>query len=205
MFCMDCNADLDVVAVGDPCPTCGGTRRSAIVTPQTAAVRVTVSEPTISVTRGDHRPWFEKWREVLRARDQIEVVYAQRVDGIGNAEVEDRITRFCSECHDVRDWLLGDIASLPVVGVADITAHAASSPPLVVSSAVANSHKHHTRRAGTMTARIRKTDMTPIGARVTIEISWATPAAKTVDALDLANDCIASWGEFLARRGISEP
>ncbi|MDH4144125.1 MAG: hypothetical protein OEY23_03040 [Acidimicrobiia bacterium] len=165
---------------------------------------MTVPEPTISVTRGDDRPWLEKWREVLRARDQIALVYAQRVAGLGNAEVDERVTRFCSECHDMRDWLLGDIASLPGVAGAEVIAHATSTPPLVVSSAVANSHKHHTRKAGTTSARIRSTNMTPTGARVSIEIDWATPDARTVDALELADDCISSWRQFLVSRGITE-
>jgi hypothetical protein len=204
MFCPDCDANLDAVPVGDPCPACRGTRRSAIVTPQTAAVSVTVPEPTISVTRGDDRPWLEKWREVLRARDQIALVYAQRVAGVGNAEVDERVTRFCSECHDMRDWLLGDIASLPGVAEAEVNAHARSTPWLVVASAVANSHKHHTRKAGRTTARIRSTHMTPIGARVSIEIDWATQDAQTVDALELADACIASWRQFFVSRGIAE-
>ena len=36
MSCPDCQTNLDQVPVGDPCPTCGGMRRDAVVTPPTA-------------------------------------------------------------------------------------------------------------------------------------------------------------------------
>jgi hypothetical protein len=204
MFCPDCNANLDAVPPGAPCPTCGGQRRSAVVHPDTVTAKVSVPDPTVTITRDDHRPWFEKWREVVRTRDQISKVYSERLPSVGNVEVDERVTRFCNECHDMRDWLEGDIGSLAGVTEADITNHARSAASLRISSAVANSHKHHTRASGT-TARIRSTRITPQGARVTIEVDWATPAATTVDALDLANDCVASWRQFFANHGISEP
>ena len=202
MFCPDCNTSLDNVPVDAPCPGCGGGRRSAVARPQTVKATVTIPEPTITVTRADHPPWFEKWWEVVRARDQLDEVYAQRVPAVGNAEVDERVTRFCNECHDMRDWLIGDLTG---VTANEVTRHSTSSPALVVSSAVANSHKHHTRKFGTTTARIRETRMTPRGARVTIEVDWATPAANTLDALALANDCVASWRQFFARHGLVEP
>lgn len=205
MFCPDCNTNLDQVPAGTPCPGCGAGRRSAVARPATVRLTVTIPEPGINVTRNDHRPWYEKWREVVRAHDQIAEVYAGRVPGVGNVEVDERVTRFCSECHDMRDWLVGDLANLPGVTASAITAHATSSPRLQVSSAVANSHKHHTRKAGTTTARIRSTDMAPQGARVTIEIDWASQSATNVDALDLANDCLASWRQFFGSNGIVEP
>ena len=61
------------------------------------------------------------------------------------------------------------------------------------------------RFADKTVARIRETDVTPTGARVSIEIDWATPRATTVDALDLAEDCVASWRAFFAKFGIAEP
>lgn len=205
MFCPDCNTNLDTTAVGSSCPGCGGGRRSAVATPATIVARVSMPEPSIRVTRNDHRPWFEKGLEVVRLRDQIMQAYAARVPGIGNVEVDAMVTRFCSECHDLRDWLVGDLATLPGLTAKAIDAHILSAMPLQVCSAVANSHKHHTRRAGTTTARIRSTDMTPNGARVEIEVDWASEAAMAVDALRLADECLASWSSFLLAQGIKVP
>lgn len=47
MFCPDCDANLNDVRVGAPCPQCGGDRRSAIVFPEFARAVVTVPSPTI--------------------------------------------------------------------------------------------------------------------------------------------------------------
>jgi hypothetical protein len=47
MFCPDCDANLDDVRVGAPCPQCGGHRRSANVFPEPARAVVTVPSPAI--------------------------------------------------------------------------------------------------------------------------------------------------------------
>jgi hypothetical protein len=126
--------------------------------------------------------------------------------GLGNAEVDARVHHFCGECHDLRDWLNKDITNLPGATRAAVDHHHHTERPLRISSAVANSHKHHTRNPSQTTARIRDTEMTPDrGARVTIEVDWATPHATTVDALDLANECVDSWRGFFNQHGIAAP
>jgi hypothetical protein len=205
MFCPDCNTNLDDVPVDDRCPTCAGLRRSAVVTPEPARVTGTAGAPSIGIGRDDHRPWDEKWREVLRSRDLIRDAYTD-ARGLGNAEVDARVNRFCSECHDLRDWLNNDIANLPGVTTTAVKHHHDTERPLRISSAVANSHKHHTRYPGQTTARIRHTLVTPDqGARVTIEVDWATPHATTVDALDLANESVDRWRAFFKQNGIAAP
>jgi hypothetical protein len=47
MFCPDCDANLDDVRVGSPCPQCGSERRSAIAFPESARAVVTIPSPTI--------------------------------------------------------------------------------------------------------------------------------------------------------------
>lgn len=47
MFCPDCSRNLDTVAIDDPCPGCGGSRRSAIATPATHRVKATAHNPTV--------------------------------------------------------------------------------------------------------------------------------------------------------------
>jgi hypothetical protein len=105
------------------------------------------------------------------------------------------------DCDHLRDWL-GSDPTLPITS-ADLDAHVLGSP-LKIGNAICNTHKHHTRRSGT-TARIRDTVLGPEVARVTIEIDWATPHATTVDALQLAEECVASWRAFFAQHNIAEP
>jgi hypothetical protein len=55
----------------------------------------------------------------------------------------------------MRDWLNAELANVGGVTKQEVDNHVAGSQPLEVSSAVANSDKHHTRTHG-ITARIRR-------------------------------------------------
>ncbi len=111
---------------------------------------------------------------------------------------------FFVECDHLRDWLDKDVAALAPAPANDIGAHFRASPALCMCNAICNTHKHHTRRSGT-TARIRQTSMSPAGASVSIEVDCASPSPTTVDALDLANDCVKAWRAFFTAFRISEP
>ncbi len=204
MYCPDCKANLDDVNAGEPCPRCGGRRTSATAAVESIGVVAAVGEVSLMVTRGDRRPWTEKWRVVLHCLEELESAYSGDARRLGNVAIDSRVLSFFVECDHVRDWLEGDIASLGGVAPADVASHFQASKPLLTCNAICNTHKHHTRRSGT-TARIRDTEVTPTGARVTLEVDWATPHATTVDALDLARDCVASWRAFFTTFGIAEP
>jgi hypothetical protein len=47
MYCPDCQTNLDDTPVDDPCPKCGGSRRSAVALPGVAAARVEVPSPRL--------------------------------------------------------------------------------------------------------------------------------------------------------------
>jgi len=49
MFCPDCSRNLDDVPVGDPCPQCGSTRRSAAAPAGVAAAAGSAADVTASV------------------------------------------------------------------------------------------------------------------------------------------------------------
>jgi Zn finger protein HypA/HybF involved in hydrogenase expression len=44
MTCSECGTSLDDVPEGDPCPTCGSSRRDAIATPDTVHARASIPE-----------------------------------------------------------------------------------------------------------------------------------------------------------------
>ncbi len=158
----------------------------------------------VKIGRGDYRPWTEKWLLILSRIKALQAVYSGDTHGLGNLEIDSRALDFFVECDHLRDWLEGDLPALPSITPADIDRHFQSSQALRRCNAVCNSHKHHTRRSGT-TARIRDTEMTGGKARVTIEVDWASPSAAMVDALDLAEDCVADWRAFFTAFGIAEP
>lgn len=200
MFCPECDAKLDEVEVGLPCPTCRGNRRSAIARPQTVDVVVDVNPIGLRIRRDDLRPWLEKWADVTHSLQEVSAAY-HGFEEVGNVELDQRVTRFFVECDHLRDWLIGDHASLSELSEGDVHEHFESSWSLQVCNAICNSHKHHTRRSG-MTARIRETSIGPVGGHVTIEVDWASPTATTLDALDLAQQCVDSWRGFLNANGI---
>jgi hypothetical protein len=124
---------------------------------------------------------------------------------LSNLEVDARCLNFFVECDHLRDWLKGDVdVAYQGVTADDVHKHFQSSVALQRCNAICNSHKHHTRSSG-ITARIRSTSITPHGARVAIEVDWARPSRTTVDALELADDCVASWQDFFKTFGLKEP
>jgi hypothetical protein len=51
--CHDCGTNLDRVALGSPCPSCGSIRRDATARPETVAAVASVPAPSISVSHVD--------------------------------------------------------------------------------------------------------------------------------------------------------
>lgn len=204
IHCPDCNASLDDVAVSESCPVCGGRRRSAKAAVETIGAVAPVGEVSLKVTRGHDRPWTQKWLAVINSLGALRDAYSGDARLLGNVEIDSRVESFFVECDHLRDWLKADVAALSGVVAADIDRHFKASQPLLTCNAVCNTHKHHTRRSAT-TARIRDTELTPTGARVSIEVDWATSQATTVDAMDLAQACVESWRAFFRRFGIAEP
>ena len=111
MICPDCGAKLDGVPTHQPCPSCGGTRRDALVT-ASIYVGVVASSPEVEVELDPHRPWYQNWSNTLRALDSLEAAYGRSPAG-GNVEVDARVERFFGECNDMRDWLKADKVNLP--------------------------------------------------------------------------------------------
>ena len=70
-----------------------------------------------------------------------------------------------------------------------------------------NTHKHHTRNPPTSpTARIGDVEQSGGRWRVTVELDWLSrPDGPTVDALDLADQCVAEWRRIFQLNGIAEP
>jgi len=168
MFCPDCDTNLDEVEVGNPCPGCSGMRREAIVSPKSVPMRVDVPEVGVKVTRGDLRPWTEKWQIVRHYRDALAATYSGASGRVGNLEVEGRVQSFFVECDHLQEWLENDVENFAGASKADIQSHVQGSNPLTVCKAISNTRKHHTREWGS-TARIRETSTESTGASVALK------------------------------------
>jgi hypothetical protein len=205
MFCPDCNANLDDVPAEDPCPACGGHRRSATVTAETAKATASAGPVEISIDRNDYRPWEEQWLRVLRCLARLRAAYSPEAVELGNAEVEDRAKTFFEECDHLRNWLKGDVAALPGVTEGDIDGHWRGSETLLTCNAISRTQKHHTPDWGKSAGIRRTVTASAVGITLQIETDWASESATTVDALELAEDCVKSWRGFFANFGIVEP
>ena len=206
MVCPDCGAKLGGVPTHQPCTSCGGSGRDALVT-ASIYVGVVASSPEVEVELDPHRPWYQKWSNTLRALDSLETAYGRAPAG-GNVEVDARVERFFSECNDMRDWLKADKVNLPSLTDQDVMDHAFGEKGLRVCNGIANTHKHHTVTQGQnpVTARIQRTTTSDSGASVRIEYSsLLDPILRYVDAQHLARACVASWRLFLEQHRISPP
>ncbi len=203
MSCADCGENLDEVSPGQPCPTCGGTRRTAVVNARPIDTVAITESVSFVITKGDDRPWTEKWQLMLHHLAALERIYSGE-GRHGNLEAESRATSFFVECDHLAEWLWQDVTLRPRLTERVVNDHVETHPSLVTAQDISNTHKHHTRRPEARAARIRKVGLGD-QVRLTIELDWAGPNASTVDALELARQCVADWRGFLTNRGIDEP
>ena len=202
MFCANCDTSLEGLSDDASCPSCGSCSRTAKTTALlTAGVVAMAGRVGLKVVRGDSRPWTDRWLKILRSLESLREAYALDASAVGIEGVSDRADNFFVHCFHLKDWLV----NTGTASVADVQAHI-DSTPLRWCDAMCNSDKHHTRTRG-VTARIRETSISPEDGRatVTIEVDWAGPTAKLIDALDLAEQCVDAWRQFFAQQGIAEP
>jgi hypothetical protein len=162
---------------------------------------------SIHLSKDDHRPWEEKWTLILHNRDRLEKIYNGQIQGAGSLDAESAANYVLIECHNLKDWLKWTLPS--GITKKDINDFFHNSTALIEAAAVSNSHKHHTRNAGEMLARIRSFT-TSFGSssncEIEYEMNWADPTKKyNRDALVLSNECVAQWRMFLQMHKISEP
>ena len=196
MTCPDCQAPLDEVPINQPCPKCGGLRRSATATPPAAMAHAHVPRPTIAIGYDNPRPWQQKWQDVQDGLKRVETIYASK-EAIGNEEVRRPVEEFFKACRELADWLWGNSGVKKPVVIQLIR----RSPYLRLADGMAQTTKHHTRTGkDPMTARIAEIRVGPDGARA--RIAWARPsgASGSGDALYFARGCVRAWRRFLRKQ-----
>jgi hypothetical protein len=170
------------------------------------SARLIAGRPGVKISKDDHRPWLEKWRFVLHHLARLRRYYESEVPDTSNLDVEAWATGFFVECNHLVDWLCHDISSLGGVTKRQIRDFASDSEALRRCDAICNTHKHHTRNTMKPTARIGDVEQSRGRWQVTVELDWLSrPGGPTVDALDLADQCVAEWQRFLELHGITNP
>jgi len=207
MICPDCQQSLDGVPVGDPCPQCGGVRRSAVVQVEAALSVAVAFAPTVSIGYSLEPGWAYQWRSIQRHLARLREQY-QGINTLGNVDVEETVHALFLSLFHLYDWLYEDDAlSLSESTVkAWINQHRGS---LDLCRDYANTWKHMKRnQSGARIAHITLIESGPNGQKVTIGYRpWDQPALPMteVDGLLLAEQSEQDWRDFLKIQGISIP
>ena len=119
---------------------------------------------------------------------------------------EDEMYAFFESCHHLKDWLKNDPAE-PVAEGSDVEAFVGGSEPLRWCADIANGSKH---LAATIRPRVdpnvgvgRRDYAVALGGPTMISARYSiVGAGKSRDAMELADDCLAEWKQFLEHRGL---
>ncbi len=208
MICPDCTRNLDDVPLDDPCPQCGGLRRSAQVSGVAALVGVSAMAGTVTIGYSLEPGWTYQWRSIQRHLIRLRAQY-QGTDTAGNVEVEETVHALFLALFHLYDWLHQDrtVQSLDERTLkAFVDQHQNS---LSVARDYANTRKHMKRdRPSALIAQITSIESGPNGYTVTIGHGPGNApitALTGVDALDLAERCEQHWRFLLTQHGIRIP
>lgn len=201
-FCPDCEASLDDIPPGTPCPGCGGDRRSVNVTsPATLALTVHIPTPGISIGYPEIGVWEQKWAYIENKLTELEDIYRQT--NIGNDRAVAVVEELFRLCRELADWLWHNPTGL---SESTVQSFIHTNQDLRICNGFAQTTKHNVTRA-------TKKDPDPISAHVSkfstqpvrIEISWENQSGTQYgqeDALDLGKRCVQAWHAYLTQHGL---
>jgi hypothetical protein len=204
MICPDCQQDLDDVPVGDPCPRCGGNRRSAVVQAQAATVGVSAVASTVSIGYSLEPGWSYQWHGIQRHLARLREQY-QGINTLGNVDVEQNVHSLFLGLNQLGDWLYQDSTISPTKTMVNkwIDNHPKS---LGICRTYANTWKHMKRKwPGELIAQITRIESGPNGQRVAIGYrphDQPHQPMTEIDGLALAEESEQDWRDFLKMHGI---
>ncbi len=197
--CSACGTGLGGLPSGEPCPDCGETGRTYLVSVEDS-VRA-VDSAQVGITYAPDRPWQDQWRAVLAALVEMEAAAVRQVDP--PPDWRQLPIRFCELCWHLRDWLRNDPGVPQAVGrSADPFARA--HPALKLVGDVANTNKHRNRKPGDRRARISGGTVAEDSASFVIEWTETDGSSGTEDALTTARQAVQDWRDFFAANSLDE-
>ena len=104
IFCPDCQQNLDDVQPDNPCPQCGGNRRSATVAATAALVGVGAMSVTVSIGYNPSPGWPYQWRVIQRHLARLREQY-QGTRMLGNEDTEENVHALFLALFHLYDWL----------------------------------------------------------------------------------------------------
>ncbi|WP_432246222.1 hypothetical protein ACRB8A_20120 (plasmid) [Arthrobacter sp. G.S.26] len=155
----------------------------------------------------EQESWLSKWDDVTRDYEAAEETLT--TEGTDNRVIRHRLLRFFEDCWHLAEWIKND-TEVPAAVAQKVVKEAWAAEPMKLCEAVANTSKHHTRRADKATARVMAVKF-PQGSgtwapTVTIKI-WQPGIAEPQehDGRTLAAECMAWWRGFIKQNGLPVP
>lgn len=195
-FCPKCRADLEDDARG-PCPDCGSTGfTTAMLMPGT----LTLGDLGGIVREyGPERPWQEQWYRTRERFKELKRIY-QPGAFPGDAAARTAVEDFFHHCLHLGDWLWTD----PVSGCEEdeVRDFIKNNRALKICAGLANTSKHRGRDwKGSMNAVVRRVWHNQAADSTVATVEWWLQSQEsnrhTVDALELAEGCVAAWKQHL--------
>jgi hypothetical protein len=201
--CMGCDASLDGIPEGDPCPVCGGTQRRKNLSAGAILEAVALVDG-LSVSVGHARvpTWATLWAQIERRMARLRELYDPASDPVSNAVMEDEIDALLTCLNHLGDWLQND-DTLPAFDKETVKKGMTDSTSLALCRDYANTFKHHTRsNPGARVARLEATTTDARGQSARIRYWSTSEPEQSIDALDLAAQCHNAWRGWLTREGV---
>jgi hypothetical protein len=103
MICPDCQETLDGVPLDDPCPKCGGLRRSAVVSGTSALISTSAIAGAVTIGYSLAPGWTYQWRSIQHHLTRLREQY-QGIRPLGNLEAEETVHAVFLDLYHFYDW-----------------------------------------------------------------------------------------------------
>ena len=156
------------------------------------------------LTGGTMDSWSEQWERVQLGQDRIRRIY----DGIEDSSAEARydLYSFFLNAYHLKDWLAKDHSAS--VSKRKVEKLVKATPVLALCGDLANRVKHSSLDPKRTPKIDLNTDVTSQSVTVdtgrgVVSHSWVIEGGgMTYDALDLTNEVVRAWEQFLRGRGL---
>jgi len=144
------------------------------------------------------RPWSEAWAVLEQAFEDIEALYRDGDQTVGQYDVIKIVNNFMVNCYHLKDHLRSDL-NVPEPVRSGVEKFVKSNDSLALTGDVANTAKHRERRPAERYARVGEVLSGPEAV-----IHWTDPNGNTVrqDARELAQAAMHEWRTYLQTHGL---
>jgi hypothetical protein len=200
MSCASCGETIPPSESDLPCPCCGCADRNLALADYGAAVDE-VRELDAQFPRAP-AAWQQMWAEVQHNLGVLRRWYSGG-QGMNVTELRADSLAFFVSCYHLKEHIKEDPA-VPWPARDQVSSHVRNIPSLQLAADIANTYKHSKRNSG-RACGIDKASTRPTGSTVTFAWTDAQGRSCSADCLDLAEQAVDAWGDFLRSHHLLAP